>query len=161
MLRMNWWETSEPSSHLGMGTPNPPVRLTQEQSFHAAGYDGERIGRCHSVVVTCIGRATSRADRRALSSRKPLRTTSSLSELRGVAGYNQARTESVPAPETRMNVIVGLSLAKLLAPEIVRIVCHAPIRLLVHPCCGDAEAEKHASWPDSLPSIAARSEGLF
>jgi 3,5-dihydroxyphenylacetyl-CoA synthase len=28
---------------LGIGTANPPVRLTQEQSFHAAGYATERI----------------------------------------------------------------------------------------------------------------------
>ena len=28
---------------LGIGTANPPIRLTQEQSFHAAGYAGERI----------------------------------------------------------------------------------------------------------------------
>jgi len=28
---------------LGIGTANPPVRLTQEQSFHATGYQGERI----------------------------------------------------------------------------------------------------------------------
>jgi polyketide synthase Type III len=28
---------------LAIGTANPPVRLTQEQSFHAAGYQGERI----------------------------------------------------------------------------------------------------------------------
>jgi hypothetical protein len=28
---------------LGIGTANPPVRLTQEQSFHAAGYQCERI----------------------------------------------------------------------------------------------------------------------
>jgi polyketide synthase Type III len=28
---------------LGIGTANPPARLTQEQSFHAAGYQGERI----------------------------------------------------------------------------------------------------------------------
>jgi polyketide synthase Type III len=28
---------------LGIGTANPPVRLTQEQSFHAAGYQSERI----------------------------------------------------------------------------------------------------------------------
>ena len=28
---------------LGIGTANPPVRLTQEQSFHAAGYKGERV----------------------------------------------------------------------------------------------------------------------
>jgi 3,5-dihydroxyphenylacetyl-CoA synthase len=28
---------------LGIGTANPPVRLTQEQSFHAAGYETERI----------------------------------------------------------------------------------------------------------------------
>jgi hypothetical protein len=27
----------------GIGTANPPVRLTQEQSFHAAGYQSERI----------------------------------------------------------------------------------------------------------------------
>jgi len=27
----------------GIGTANPPIRLTQEQSFHAAGYQGERI----------------------------------------------------------------------------------------------------------------------
>ena len=36
----------EPVSHpriLGIGVANPPVRLTQEQSFHAAGYQGERI----------------------------------------------------------------------------------------------------------------------
>jgi hypothetical protein len=37
MLRMNWLGTSEPSSHPGIGTATPPVRLTQEQSFHAAG----------------------------------------------------------------------------------------------------------------------------
>ena len=28
---------------LGIGTANPPLRLSQEQSFHAAGYQGERI----------------------------------------------------------------------------------------------------------------------
>jgi polyketide synthase Type III len=28
---------------LGIGTANPPVRLTQEQSFQATGYQGERI----------------------------------------------------------------------------------------------------------------------
>jgi hypothetical protein len=28
---------------LGIGTANPPIRLTQEQSFHAAGYRGEHI----------------------------------------------------------------------------------------------------------------------
>ena len=28
---------------LGIGTANPPIRLTQEQSFYAAGYDSERI----------------------------------------------------------------------------------------------------------------------
>jgi predicted naringenin-chalcone synthase len=28
---------------LGIGTANPPARLTQEQTFHAAGYQGERI----------------------------------------------------------------------------------------------------------------------
>ena len=28
---------------LGIGTANPALRLTQEQSFHAAGYQGERI----------------------------------------------------------------------------------------------------------------------
>ena len=28
---------------LGVGTANPPIRLTQEQSFHAAGYKSERI----------------------------------------------------------------------------------------------------------------------
>ena len=28
---------------LGIGTANPAVRFTQEQSFHAAGYQGERI----------------------------------------------------------------------------------------------------------------------
>jgi len=28
---------------LGIGTANPLIRLTQEQSFHAAGYRGERI----------------------------------------------------------------------------------------------------------------------
>jgi 3,5-dihydroxyphenylacetyl-CoA synthase len=28
---------------LGIGTANPPIRLTQEQAFYAAGYEGERI----------------------------------------------------------------------------------------------------------------------
>jgi len=28
---------------LGIGTANPPIRLTQKQSFHAAGYQSERI----------------------------------------------------------------------------------------------------------------------
>ena len=28
---------------LGIGIANPPIRLTQEQSFQAAGYQGERI----------------------------------------------------------------------------------------------------------------------
>jgi Chalcone and stilbene synthases, C-terminal domain len=28
---------------LGIGTANPPIRLTQEQSFHAAGYETERM----------------------------------------------------------------------------------------------------------------------
>ena len=28
---------------LGIGTANPPIRLTQEQSFYAAGYESERI----------------------------------------------------------------------------------------------------------------------
>jgi 3,5-dihydroxyphenylacetyl-CoA synthase len=28
---------------LGVGTANPPIRLTQEQSFYAAGYESERI----------------------------------------------------------------------------------------------------------------------
>jgi hypothetical protein len=28
---------------LGIGTSNPPDRLTQEQTFHAAGYQSERI----------------------------------------------------------------------------------------------------------------------
>ena len=28
---------------LGIGTANPLVRLTQEESFHAAGYQGQRI----------------------------------------------------------------------------------------------------------------------
>ena len=28
---------------LGIGTANPPVRRTQEQSYDAAGYQGERI----------------------------------------------------------------------------------------------------------------------
>jgi 3,5-dihydroxyphenylacetyl-CoA synthase len=28
---------------LGIGTANPPIRLTQEQSFYVAGYEGERI----------------------------------------------------------------------------------------------------------------------
>jgi predicted naringenin-chalcone synthase len=32
-----------PPRILGIGTANPPVRLTQEQSFHAAGYQSERI----------------------------------------------------------------------------------------------------------------------
>jgi predicted naringenin-chalcone synthase len=40
---MNRLWTSEPSSHPGIGTANPPIRLTQEQSVHAAGCDGERI----------------------------------------------------------------------------------------------------------------------
>src|SRR6201998_1997777 len=28
---------------IGIGTANPPLRLTQEQSFHAAGYQSDRI----------------------------------------------------------------------------------------------------------------------
>jgi hypothetical protein len=28
---------------LGIGTATPPIRLTQEQRFHAAGYESERI----------------------------------------------------------------------------------------------------------------------
>jgi hypothetical protein len=28
---------------LGVGTATPPDRLTQEQTFHAAGYQSERI----------------------------------------------------------------------------------------------------------------------
>lgn len=28
---------------LGIGTATPPIRLTQEQSFYAAGYESERI----------------------------------------------------------------------------------------------------------------------
>jgi 3,5-dihydroxyphenylacetyl-CoA synthase len=28
---------------IGIGTATPPIRLTQEQTFHAAGYEGERI----------------------------------------------------------------------------------------------------------------------
>jgi 3,5-dihydroxyphenylacetyl-CoA synthase len=32
-----------PPRILGIGTANPPVRLTQEQSFHAAGYQSEHI----------------------------------------------------------------------------------------------------------------------
>jgi len=27
----------------GIGTANPPIRLTQEQSYHAVGYTSERI----------------------------------------------------------------------------------------------------------------------
>ena len=30
---------------LGIGTANPPIRLTQEQGFHAAGYQSDRIRR--------------------------------------------------------------------------------------------------------------------
>lgn len=30
---------------LGIGTANPPIRLTQEQSFYATGYETERIRR--------------------------------------------------------------------------------------------------------------------
>jgi 3,5-dihydroxyphenylacetyl-CoA synthase len=35
---------------LGIGTANPPVRLTQEQSFRAAGYKGERI---RKIFLNC------------------------------------------------------------------------------------------------------------
>src|SRR5215469_5468089 len=31
------------SQILGIGTASPPIRLTQEQSFYAAGYESERI----------------------------------------------------------------------------------------------------------------------
>jgi hypothetical protein len=41
MLRVSWLAISEPFSVVGSGTPNP--RLTQEQSFHVAGYTGERV----------------------------------------------------------------------------------------------------------------------
>jgi hypothetical protein len=44
MARIKWLGTSEPSSDSQyIGTASPLVRLTQEQSFHAAGYKGERI----------------------------------------------------------------------------------------------------------------------
>jgi hypothetical protein len=39
----NWLRTSELSRILAIGTAHPPVRLTQEQSFHAAGYESEGI----------------------------------------------------------------------------------------------------------------------
>jgi polyketide synthase Type III len=37
------WETVSYPRILGIGKANPPLRLTQEQSFHAAGYENERI----------------------------------------------------------------------------------------------------------------------
>ena len=40
---MNRWRPVNHPRILGIGTANPPIRLTQEQSFHAAGYQGERI----------------------------------------------------------------------------------------------------------------------
>jgi hypothetical protein len=43
MLRMNWMGTSEPSSDPRYRNCTPPDRLTQEQTFHAAGYQSERI----------------------------------------------------------------------------------------------------------------------
>src|SRR5580704_6939488 len=43
ILRTNWLAPVNHPRILGIGTANPLVRLTQEQSFHAAGYHGERI----------------------------------------------------------------------------------------------------------------------
>jgi hypothetical protein len=40
---MNWLGISEPSAHSRYRSSEPLVRLTQEQSFHAGGYQGERI----------------------------------------------------------------------------------------------------------------------
>ena len=39
---MGWGPVNHPRI-FGIGTANPPVRPSQEQSFHAAGYQGERI----------------------------------------------------------------------------------------------------------------------
>ena len=39
---MGWGPVNHPRI-FGTGTANPPVRPSQEQSFHAAGYQGERI----------------------------------------------------------------------------------------------------------------------
>ena len=62
MLRMNWLGTSEPSSHPGIGTANPPVRLTQEQTFmlpvaessngNRATFDGH--AKISSVLSNCL-----------------------------------------------------------------------------------------------------------
>jgi hypothetical protein len=42
---------------LGIETANPAVRLTQEQSFHAAGYQGERIRKIFlNSDIDCSGR---------------------------------------------------------------------------------------------------------
>jgi 3,5-dihydroxyphenylacetyl-CoA synthase len=42
LLHENGEEVTDPQI-IGIGTANPPVRLTQEESFHAAGYQSERI----------------------------------------------------------------------------------------------------------------------
>lgn len=43
MLRRSDQESVNYPRILGIGTANPPIRLTQEQSFYAAGYESERI----------------------------------------------------------------------------------------------------------------------
>jgi hypothetical protein len=43
MLRVDWPGTVNHPRILGVGKANPLVRLTQQERFHAAGYQGERI----------------------------------------------------------------------------------------------------------------------
>jgi hypothetical protein len=54
---------------VGMGTANPAVGLSQEQSFHATGYKGERIRRIFpnsDIVVVIFTWKTPQIARKAL-----------------------------------------------------------------------------------------------
>ena len=42
---MNWVGPVSHARIFGIATANPPARLTQEHAFHAAGHEGERIGK--------------------------------------------------------------------------------------------------------------------
>jgi hypothetical protein len=66
MLRMNWPGTSEPSSDPRMGTANPLVRLTQEQSFHAARFNTSLDARWKRHSSNCYSDAQLRFSRTIL-----------------------------------------------------------------------------------------------
>jgi hypothetical protein len=41
---------------LGIGTVSPPLRLTQEQSFHAAGYQDEPMQASAPGLITSLAK---------------------------------------------------------------------------------------------------------